>query len=1400
MRREIEKILQTHAVEGTFHTHVSMLQPKGRFQFNRQTLEDFWKKYSESLEEDDDDNLFGIAEKPHHNYIPVLVDVDIKIKEVDGIEIGDEHLYSEEQVEKTIKIYQSVLRNIVEDCQDEDLTCVLLEKPIYRISKDDVTFAKNGFHLHFPYLFLNKVDQQVQLIPRVQEEMNKMKVFEDLGFENSGDLIDKAVCTVPWLLYGSRKSENMDPYKVTKVFDHECQEIDIEEAFKYYRLFDMREELISIKGKVKQFLPRILSIIPYGRETKELKHGLISPLKEKMKEKKQSTQKMKVSVAEALKISEKLLPMLADWRSEDRNEWMTIGWILFNIGEGCPEALDQWMDFSARCGEKFDESNCIYEWERMVTKELTLGTLRYYASVDNPEAYKEFKKEQAEHYVKEALNGSHNDIAKVLYAEYGNEFVCASIVTRTWYQFDKHKWEPIEEGVFLREKISDEIVDRFVKMGQEMMAALGAVDDVGDKASHNARIKQIQKIINNLKSAPYKANIMKEAMEVFYDRRFREKLDTNPYLIAFKNGVYDLKLNVFRPGRPEDFISKSLPIDYVEYDQGDEMVQEVYNYLEKVFPDKSVRTYFMDQSSDVFVGGNSQKVVIFWTGEGDNAKSVTQGLFEKMLGPLAIKFNTTVVTGKKPASGSAYADLARAGGGVRWAVLEEPDGDEMVNVGVLKHLSGNDSFYARDLFERGKDGREITPMFKLIFICLAGDTSISLPSGMSLSIEKMSGNKTVLSWDEKIDRIVPTQQHKFLKKGRQKCLTIVLADGRKITCTPEHKFLTAQNEWVEAKNIVKDFTTLKMSVNNPLCDDIFDNHDYKLVIGDLSFDLSQQDKCFEAAAISRLLGYVMTDGSYNKQLYIGHSIDAQGVLDDIKLLCGKEPSIGKVNSVMKINIPECICQNFDKLLGKQTGKKVYSDMVLPKFVYDEKCPSFVLREFYAGMFGGDGVLPSYVKKQCTMMQLVGSKSKEFLPSIVKCFQTICDSLRERFGIEAKVTKPVLYKNFETDISGIDKYNVFIRIAKNDSILAFAEKVGVRYCCHKSYRLTAVSSLLRYKRIVSVQNQSIIEKTREFIIEGDNVKEAYNKAVEWVYQTQGLSDPDNVITYGKIKYYYIHYGNDIKLWSVDCDTYVNTTGLSNFFNNGKDKHNYSVNISETALPCYNMHVIHIEDAGEKDVFDLNIDEPYSNFLANGVVTHNCNKLPKMKYSDKATWNRIRVIPFEATFVRSGEPCPDSHAEQMRQKRFPMDPNFAAKIPKMVQAFAWVLLEHRKRITTRIEPEKVKAATALYRKQNDIYRQFVEESIVEDAGKSINLTELYAHFKEWFKEGFPHHQIPVKNEVKEYFTKVWDEPEKGMKWSGYRARTLKDDLDTGEAVELGEDDLADYGDDGDAMPPV
>jgi P4 family phage/plasmid primase-like protien len=911
MNPTVEDILRLHYVDDAIHTHVSMVQPRGKFQFDRQKLEIFWDIYSNRLLTDDNP-ILGIAEKPQY-YLPVLADVDLKIKDDGSIEFGD-HLYNNDQALQVIEVYQSVLRNIVDQCTDNHLLCVLLEKPIYYITTGEIVHAKNGFHLHFPNLFLNKADQEVHLIPRVQEIIDDLKIFESLGISN---VIDNSCCKVPWLMYQSRKAEDMKPYKVSKVFNSVGTEISLEDAFSSYKLYDNNEKLIKLEGRVKEYLPRILSIIPYGRMTNEVKQGLAIPINEKQTDKKTRSKENNTyadkSVVDSLKISAKLLTMMAQFRSDVYTEWMTIGWVLYNVGHGCSEALEQWLDFS-RCSEvKFEESVCIYEWDRMIKKDLTLGTLHYYASVDSPDIYKKWKDSKSEELIIDSLEGSHNDIAKILYSEYGNEFVCASIANKTWYQFRDNRWEEIEEGIFLRTKISDNIADKYTSICQEINNKIMTSTDKAEAAMHSTRLKQVHKLIANLKCAPFKSNIMKEAMEVFYDRRFKEKLDQDPYLIGFKNGVYDLKACIHRPGRPEDFISKCIPIDYTEFDESDEEVQNIIEFLQKVFPDSSIRRYFLDTYSDVFVGGNSQKKVYLWTGEGDNAKSITQSFFEKMLGELAIKFNTQYFTGKKASSGSANPELARAAPPVRHATMEEPDADEQLNIGELKKLSGGDSYWARDLFEKGKSTREVFPMFMITFIC-------------------------------------------------------------------------------------------------------------------------------------------------------------------------------------------------------------------------------------------------------------------------------------------------------------------------------------------------------------------------------------------------------------------------------------------------------------------------------------------------------NKLPKLKYSDKATWNRLRVIPFESIFVDSDQECPTTLEEQILQKRFPMDKTFSQKIPGMVPAFAWYLLQWRQKVTIRIEPEKVREATAIYRRQNDIYRQFIEECILDDPKNSLSLTEIYVQFKEWYREGWSNMNVPIKNEVKEYFERLWGESDRGCKWKGYRIMTMDDRIESGETVILDSDDLVDYTEGGKALPPM
>ena len=897
----ISNFLNPRKVDG-MHTHVSMISPMGKFQLNKANLEKFWDLYCENIYNSTNNNdifMVGIAEKPQY-YLPILVDIDIKRNENEFKNDIPDKLYTDKHLTSTIEVYQSVLRNIIEDCNNKHLTCIVLEKPLYKTNKNGQNYIKNGFHLHFPYTFISKADHEVQLLPRVKEKIQQLNLFESLGIDNIDQIIDKSYTRVPWLLYGSRKSVDSETYTTTSAFNYDCEQITIEEALKDYKIFDHKEREISFKKDIKYYLPRILSIIPYGRNVCEIKNDvgfLIQPekLNANVKFNKKYANK---SATENLRLAPKLLEIISDERVDNYNDWMTIGWTLYNISNGCQEGLNLWMDFSQR-SPKFKESVCMYEWSKMIKKDMTIGTLKHYARKDNPKEYSNIIQNLIKPHIESSLNGSHNDIAKALFVKYGEQFKCGSIDYKTWYKYENDFWSKIQDGRDLRMKISEEIYNEFKKIGKEISDKLMDAQDEGERAMYTTRYKQVLKIMKDLKSAPFKGHVMKEAKDIFFENNFIGKLDSNPWIIGCKNGIYDLKNNSFREGLPSDYVSMKLGVKYNDkLTDTDPMVQEVYDFLEKVFPDRSVREYFLDTSSDVFVGGNPNKLVQVWSGEGDNAKSVTQTLFEKMMGDYSIKLPTSLIVGKRTQSSAACPELVRAGNGVRWAVLQEPDAKDVINIGILKELSGNDTFFARGLY---KEGSEITPMFKLVLIC-------------------------------------------------------------------------------------------------------------------------------------------------------------------------------------------------------------------------------------------------------------------------------------------------------------------------------------------------------------------------------------------------------------------------------------------------------------------------------------------------------NEPPKLPYSDKATWNRIRVIPFEATFC---DDAPETLEEQMLEKRFPKDPHFSSKIPAMTEAFFWVLLNHRKNMKRRFEPEKVKMATAQYKKKNDIYRQFIDECTVEDETSSIRLLELYSQFKEWFRDSMPNHQLPIKNEVKEYFLKVWGEPGKGCQWNGYRIRTMQDDIDNeDETVVLEEGDLVEY----------
>lgn len=726
----IDKLLRNHRTDGAIKTHVSMGRFPGAYMFDAKGLENLFETYCEDISKGVN---VCLAEMIHPSkLIPVLVDIDIKVKETDEDEFGTQ-IYTSQHLESVIQIYQSVIRKIVDQCTDDLLLCIVLEKPGYRDKVNGISYLKNGFHLHFPNLFIHTDDQKTHLIPRINQELEAKHVFDDLKRYNCNVKVDDGYCSAAWLLYGSKKDVNKNPYTATKAINAHGEVMTIQEALSSYKIYDHSGYLIRYEQPIEYYLPRILSILPipsHIRKRTAIKPQLLSPIKEKIKQQAQEKQKQhyKKSVEDDLKVAKEILPMIGDYRAEDRNEWMTIGWILYTISQGNQDGLDLWCEFSSRCEDSYDEAKCIYEWDRMVAKNFSLGTLRYFAMQDSPQEYDEYKKMTAKRFMENSVNlsGTHFDLAKLLYEEYKDEYVCSSLKERLgdWYRFNGLRWERDEQGNSLQLLMSTQIHDIFKSiLIKEKQAAASATnadenenEDDDKQKKKQSKTKHILKIMNDLKKNPFKESVLKECKTLFYNKHFIEKLDTNKYLVGFKNGVYDLKNHKFRQGMPDDYISRSLGIEYKEFDPDGDDVRLVYDYLEKVFPNSNIRKYFLDIYSDVFVGGNQRKHIIFWTGSGDNAKSVTQTIFEKMMGEYATKLETQNVTGKRPNAGAANADIARLEG-KRLCSIEEPSKKEEFNIGILKHLSGNDTCYARDLFERGKDTREFLPLFKLIIIC-----------------------------------------------------------------------------------------------------------------------------------------------------------------------------------------------------------------------------------------------------------------------------------------------------------------------------------------------------------------------------------------------------------------------------------------------------------------------------------------------------------------------------------------------------------------------------------------------------------------------------------------------------------------------------------------------------------
>lgn len=416
-------------------------------------------------------------------------------------------------------------------------------------------------------------------------------------------------------------------------------------------------------------------------------------------------------------LAKKLVKLLSPKRAHSYAEWISVGWALFNIS---PTLLQDFLDFSKLDKKKYDEQGCIKVWndcsKRYDNSGYSIPSLIKWTKEDNMDGYKKILREKINILLTKGDIKTDFDVATIIYEMYKYDYRCSSISKGVWWEFKDHRWNRIDCAYSLSLKMSTDIAFEFAQLHRDLLGL--HINEVGKKADELQKsLKEIQNLMFNLKKGPYKERIIKECALLFLENDFESKLDQNNYLVGFTNGVYDLRRGIFRKGSSEDMIGKSVGYAYKEFSKDDNVIKEIETFIENIQPDKDMRDYLMAYCASFLEGSNKDQKFMIWTGKGKNGKGTLIDLLDNTFGGKTDGyFGTlppTILTQKRGSSSAATPELADKFG-KRIIVLQEPEGDDKINVGFMKNITGQDKIEARPLYG---DPFQYTPLFKLLLAC-----------------------------------------------------------------------------------------------------------------------------------------------------------------------------------------------------------------------------------------------------------------------------------------------------------------------------------------------------------------------------------------------------------------------------------------------------------------------------------------------------------------------------------------------------------------------------------------------------------------------------------------------------------------------------------------------------------
>ena len=666
-------------------------------------------------------------------YSGIMIDFDI-YQNNEQQQLNDEIFYT--LCQKIIELLMKILN--FGDNKKETVYIGITRKP--KIAhKEETNCYKDGFHILIPSIQITKGVKKLLLNKLLESELIDQIMVDvepaDIKIKNQkyqrADFLDKNCASVPVFFIGSATKPGNPAYVLTHIYEvtinNDTKNIMLvknnnlikSKDFNVCYEFSLNYECPggTIKKKKYEVIDKYASdVIELNKISKDVEesnknYGILS---------------MNSIHDSQIKEIKELLDTLNISRADEYAPWRDVLFALANTSYSYKDLAE----YFSRKSKKFDMVGFEKMWieatkgNSKTRKALTLGSIHYWAKLDNPDRYNQHRKQS----VYNVLYGmvyqtykdgilSHSDIAELLHRLLNYKFITdipEGEKTRVWYEFildedDKidgelYKWRQWQGlPTSLMRYISETLPNLF-----DMV--LKNVKRNYENCSEPRLQKYFSKILENFKATmrklgdrAFKKNVIAEAEDKFSKMGFCILLDKDPLIRGVANGVLKLSQCGQGPqlikGYHTHLISKYTDVPYIAFDPFDPLTKKILITLRKMFPDNEPDSFdfTMYYLSSTLDGNPKESIFMLMVGVGSNGKTFLVELHKSAIGSIyGVKLPLNFLTSKNTNSDNATPTIMMLKD-ASFAYFSESEKHEVLNAARMKEITGQETLAGRKL-------------------------------------------------------------------------------------------------------------------------------------------------------------------------------------------------------------------------------------------------------------------------------------------------------------------------------------------------------------------------------------------------------------------------------------------------------------------------------------------------------------------------------------------------------------------------------------------------------------------------------------------------------------------------------------------------------------------------------